>query len=327
MVESMAVKKTVCAGHMQWIDVLKGIGILCVVYGHVIYAPYVYLFHVPLFFLVSGFLFTPGRSVVSYFKKSTKRLMLPYAVYIVALNCLDLRYSLAHGSYFPWTELLLGGGMLPDHVCPLWFLPVLWMSLNLFNVLSRMPFSLWWLLAAVLAVSCARRYYEPLVGVECPLCLDVVPLATLWVWIGCRVRPLYDKYAERMRSRFYIWLAVGIVVLVVIHEFPGGMTMNLFSGDLGLPVVGVAVACVMTTAMAVVARGICRLRYIAICLAYIGNASMVIMCVHLFVIIRFWRAYPGAVIEPFVLSLAVSLFVYEIARRYPLSRRLFGIHR
>ncbi|MCD4694754.1 MAG: acyltransferase family protein, partial [Bacteroidales bacterium] len=45
----------------EWIDIAKGIGILLVVYGHCQPPPliekFVYAFHMPLFFFISGFLF------------------------------------------------------------------------------------------------------------------------------------------------------------------------------------------------------------------------------------------------------------------------------
>jgi len=48
-------------GRQEWLDVLKGFGILFVVLGHALadggLKTYIYAFHMPLFFFVSGYLF------------------------------------------------------------------------------------------------------------------------------------------------------------------------------------------------------------------------------------------------------------------------------
>jgi fucose 4-O-acetylase-like acetyltransferase len=46
---------------IEWIDVIKGIGIVFVVAGHTYIGEvkdFIFLFHMPLFFFISGFLFT-----------------------------------------------------------------------------------------------------------------------------------------------------------------------------------------------------------------------------------------------------------------------------
>lgn len=48
----------------NWIDWAKSIGIMLVIMGHYgmgdkIYGTFIYAFHMPLFFIVSGYLFAP----------------------------------------------------------------------------------------------------------------------------------------------------------------------------------------------------------------------------------------------------------------------------
>lgn len=45
---------------IEWIDTAKGIGIILVLLGHADFEPFskiIYMFHIPLFFFISGFLF------------------------------------------------------------------------------------------------------------------------------------------------------------------------------------------------------------------------------------------------------------------------------
>ena len=50
---------------IDWIDVFKGWGIMLIVVGHLpvpfFFREWIFSFHVPLFFFISGFLYKPGK--------------------------------------------------------------------------------------------------------------------------------------------------------------------------------------------------------------------------------------------------------------------------
>lgn len=119
---------------MDWIDWAKFFAIFFVVFGH-LRSPigsYLFCFHMPFFFLISGFL-QKKRSFGEELKHSARALLLPYVIY----NVLLLVYSY-------WTKelkpnyplmMLLGNQWELSMACrPLWFL------LSLFIV--RMVYSL-----------------------------------------------------------------------------------------------------------------------------------------------------------------------------------------
>ena len=74
-----------------WIDVLRGISMLLIVYGHIIIhcdklgelTKYIVSFHVPIFFLISGFVFSVKENMnyKTYIWKKFKRVMIPYFVF------------------------------------------------------------------------------------------------------------------------------------------------------------------------------------------------------------------------------------------------------
>ena len=67
-----------------YIDIAKAIGIICVLIGHSFTADcigiLIYAFHMPLFFLVSGFLSKKKRSLADWMKKKKRTLLVPYFV-------------------------------------------------------------------------------------------------------------------------------------------------------------------------------------------------------------------------------------------------------
>lgn len=68
-----------------FVDIAKSIGIFLVVLGHTEINPdlktFIYSFHMPLFFIISGFLLKTESSFKEFFIKRFKRLMIPYFVF------------------------------------------------------------------------------------------------------------------------------------------------------------------------------------------------------------------------------------------------------
>lgn len=114
----------------HWVDVLKGIGIILVVIGHVCpscnFSKWIYTFHMPLFFSLSGYLWSLSvEQTVSFkqFLKSKKNILFSFVLFRVLL----VLYWLVVESHF--RELDLG---------PIWFLIVLFVSETIaFLVLNR----------------------------------------------------------------------------------------------------------------------------------------------------------------------------------------------
>lgn len=75
---------------IQWLDVAKGIGILCVVYGHAtftneIWRIWIYSFHMPLFFFLSGITYNENKyaSFKSLLISKTKAILIPYILFCI----------------------------------------------------------------------------------------------------------------------------------------------------------------------------------------------------------------------------------------------------
>ena len=71
------------------LDVAKGIGIIFIILGHLVDAQLgvvFYICHVPLFFIISGYLYrVPDDNIWTYFVKLAKSILIPYFWYTLAL--------------------------------------------------------------------------------------------------------------------------------------------------------------------------------------------------------------------------------------------------
>lgn len=77
------------------LDTAKGIAILAVILGHYFqeFSPdkmnIVYCFHMPLFFLISGYCLSINKTFKDFAKSKIHRLLIPYAVTAVIWGCLQ----------------------------------------------------------------------------------------------------------------------------------------------------------------------------------------------------------------------------------------------
>ena len=138
-------------GHRFWMDLVKGIGILCVFFGHTDNNPYtwiIYGFHMPLFFIISGILYK-NESLGRFCTKLIKRYIIPYLIFCFANSLLRIPYMFVGNYTFGgimsklvhyWTGSLKGVWREMPNCMPLWFLPALALSLLLFRLICYIPF-------------------------------------------------------------------------------------------------------------------------------------------------------------------------------------------
>ena len=67
---------------IEWVDIARGIGIILVILGHIgigKVGKFIYSFHIPLFFFLSGFCFSGNNiDIKFFFKKRLKKLIILY---------------------------------------------------------------------------------------------------------------------------------------------------------------------------------------------------------------------------------------------------------
>ena len=227
---------------IAYLDVAKGIGILLVVLAHNyvrISVPdvgkFIFSFHMPFFFLLSGMLFKPNYPLLVIFKRRLATLIRPYFAAIVLLYCVyffytDIRWMTllrrvvrslyASGNYIEWAQL--------------WFLPHLFL-LNMFAAVLYMLFygRIRWLwlrllfLAGMLwaGVAFLPIYYMKEVTIAgqtilldgLPASMDLLLITATYFLLGYELR-------QRVSERFLVsvWTPVisGLVLVSLNIIFP-----------------------------------------------------------------------------------------------------------
>lgn len=171
-------------GRQLEFDIAKGIAILCVILGHLdvtLLQHLVFLFHMPIFFLISGYFLSTRRPMGEFVRKKARGLLVPYYFTGLLICLCSIPMSLAGGQDWlanagRWLGGVLYGAPAIWQVPFLWpefpsFIGALWFLLALFwaSLFVRLALALprRWMTAvlvvgaAVIAWASAQRLFLP----------------------------------------------------------------------------------------------------------------------------------------------------------------------
>ncbi|MEI0739791.1 acyltransferase family protein [Paenibacillus sp. JTLBN-2024] len=138
---------------LDWVDAAKGIGILLVVMAHVpipdSLKQFIYSFHMPLFFLLSGMMFRSSSSpALSFIQKKSQKLTPALSLFLHHYVCiLVLRYSFFAfkgqtdiDPFVPFTGIFISNAdeARLTHNPAIWFLTTLFLVEILFFFMHRL---------------------------------------------------------------------------------------------------------------------------------------------------------------------------------------------
>ncbi len=187
---------------IAWIDLARGIGILLILLGHLPglgkLGTWIFSFHVPLFFFLSGYLFKNDLSFLPFLKKKAKALLLPYAVLSLGVIAYKMLLQL-YQKNFTVSKLLR---LFLDFIIQrrsgtVWFLTCLFLVEILFYFASKY-LKKYVLLAVVILAPVAGVIYIHFGGPALPWNLDASIMAIPFFYIGY----LLKKYPQGLQYVF-----------------------------------------------------------------------------------------------------------------------------
>lgn len=289
---------------VEFFDVAKAIAILAVIAGHTairflgagrgasLTFATCFTFHLPLFFLVSGYFLHVDRPFA--WKREAKTLLLPYAftaaavVVGVCLSNLALHdWGSTRQLFYDWgSAALYGAGDIPAHplwpqsvrIGAIWFLPALFWARLLVVLAHKTPAPAVVVLAAFGVGYVSSQYLFLPLDVQSGLC------AALYVYLGTLARK-YDVFGKGVLP-LWVWPCLAAVWVWAILGYEGfGMAMCAY-GDTPLRFVrnvagGLAgTMCILGACMAIERVLSWSSPWKLLCL--LGRVTLPIMCVHLF---------------------------------------------
>lgn len=149
------------------LDVAKGLAMLLVVYAHINYKResliYIYSFHMPFFFLLSGVFFDKKKYSFSQFVKNRfVKLICPYLFFSVLLLVATIAIEIVTGGFSlqtieslksPFIQIFIAQNSSVMLCAPLWFVPCLFVVEILYYAISKLKTPFIVLICSLLVVA------------------------------------------------------------------------------------------------------------------------------------------------------------------------------
>ena len=330
------------------VDILRALGILIMVMGHVgfggVFDRYIHSFHMPVFFLISGYLYAskPEIGVGTQILKRAQRLLIPYVFYAV-INYL-FWLVLSHNSewYVPLVRLVTYNTEgLP--ICgALWFLTAMFLAETYYILLDRIIKNSLTRSIIVILISVIASFVQTGTSIRLPLTIDTAAVCMGFLELG-RVLKKADgsKFLAEIKNKKIVLFLLGILLLVgnavlsFVNEY-----VNIKSGWFGfVPLfwINALIGSAAYLAMAIWFDNVTKeSNTLKKMLVNIGRKSMIFLGLNQLVILLFSKMYvlPGLPQNMYIKGGAI--FVATTAVLYLISflvgliksksiKRLFGI--
>lgn len=311
---------------MKWIDVVKGLGILLVVAGHIFIGDVsrlIYVFHMPLFFIVGGMLFKINHDKIGFFYKKIVHLILPYFSFLLLIKIAQWSvywvsddYQIE--SYFvELAGMALGGAYLTGWTGVFWFVTCFFVTQQLANYILCEFSSRNAVLTFIIMYGFATANSAFFPSIRVPLGLNFVLISAPFFYIGY----LYKN------ASFGLERLLGVVVLLIgAGLFVSGFDIeyDIKYTKYGIPIFSFLLSTVIVFYLIEVIKYGEKYSLLSQCMAVFGSASMVIMYLHQ--PIQLGMKEIAGVNDQylrFFASVLISLAVYFFMKRFVVFRAIF----
>ena len=239
------------------IDILRGVTIILIVFGHITRTnwlnQYIWSFHIPVFFVLSGFLYTPDKFATfgAFIMRKFNGLIMPYFFFGVLTYLYWLfAESRLKGTDLSALEQLLGlfyGSRYKnflDFNGPLWFIPCLFTMEIVFFFIEKLK-----RLLAIFIVCVVLFMFGVISKNLCPWLpfgICAASIGIIFYGVGYLLRPLKQKIEEgkiwvsahKIQTIMGIAIFVGLQVLLTPYS-----KANLARLEIGNPFIYIGMAC------------------------------------------------------------------------------------
>ena len=234
-----------------WLDYGKAIAIYLVVLAHTaLYKPaeaFIYTFHMPFFFFMSGYLFSFEKytSYSQFAKRRFRQLIVPYIIFNIityllwffVLRKVGDDANEAVGALSPIISALTVNAKGMVHDIPLWFLAALFVVENIYYLIYKNKRYAVVATAILFLLAVINNAFNP---VRLPFCIDISLVAILFYRLGSVLREKGDKIFNP-----YLFV-LSVIVTVLVFVLNGKVAMHTdYYNNIFLFVAGGVAGCYM----------------------------------------------------------------------------------
>lgn len=200
----------------EWADIAKGIGIFLMVMGHsglpLSVHDWIYSFHMPFFFILSGYFFRSGKYKTGEFiTRKLRAIMVPYVFFIITIELLRLAGN-GIGLKMPPPRSIEEVVLYGRDLGATWFLISLFLTELLYYLFDRLFKNKRWLLILTMVTFCAS-YYCYMKEMHFPYKLEILGATLMYYSIG---NILAQTKYKKVFTENFVKGAGFLIVLVVL---------------------------------------------------------------------------------------------------------------
>lgn len=217
---------------IQWIDVAKGWGIVFLIYGHItndLLSKWIYTFHIPLFFFLSGYVFNPNKKFPEFLISKTKSLLLPYLTLGIPLILINLYWGYNLFS-------ILKSFFIQERMFPLWFLTSLFLQLlTAYFILNKIKSVTWQALTTgILAILGLMLWRLGIKAIPWNYDISLVTLPFFYLGYYLRKKESFQKIMskEHFSTFLFLFFILNISGFIVLQN-TCCPTVDLFDSKFG----------------------------------------------------------------------------------------------
>lgn len=328
----------------QTIDIMKGVAILSMIAGHC-FIPhflydFIYLWHMPLFFIVSGFFFRdkPYREICF---STFRGLIVPYIVTSTVLLIIDLITDYVTGTNSYWSRFinqLAITGLMPKpevygkflyNAGPIWFLLALAWCRGIYAIIYKYFVKIATITCVVVIISFGGWFW----GKDhfLPFFLSQGAVGMIFYHVGY----IMGRYRKKIQDNYKMFIVLGFCSITIGMQY---CKMDIWGLWMSYWPANVLIAILITLAIYVIVYKIQlffggQLQYIA----YFGRVSILILVLHtieksfdivgngmdcLFVIDH---EFVGYRLSKIILQFSFCFIGLSVIRRSKLIRYIFNV--
>ncbi len=271
---------------LDWVDVAKGICIISIIIGHLGISwinKIVYVYHLPVFYIIAGYFFKK-TDIPVFLKKKSKRLLLPYWITSAVICVLSVIKASINGTsriavLSKWIDAALYGAgnnfetpFRINGIGAIWFLWAMFFALMILNLFAEKKY--YQLVIATIALIGWLSYDKT--GLWLPLSIQAGMLAGVYLLIGYEIRK-YNYSLEHIGT--IPFATMFLITALGIQYFKGVWLVRAYYGN-GLLDFFVTVAA--SFIIFAYSNHICSVNEcVKRIFAFFGRNSLIILCAHI----------------------------------------------
>ena len=259
---------------VNWVDSLKGFAIILVVLGHIAspFSRLIYSFHMPLFFIASGFFLNPTNELKSEIIKSFKRLFKPFFIYLILGFIIEFlkrfyldREQLKLEDFIGALIYMDYDRLLGTYAFVLWFLPALFIGKTIIYLILK--YSRFFLIEiALISIAFLIGY-----NFNFSLAIDDGLISAPYIFIGYYFYKNKDVLTNKTTA---VVLLIPLLLISLVYGVP---ELNISTKYFESILINLLWTCALSFLLFIIFSG---LKFNLKALEYLGINSLLIFLIH-----------------------------------------------